>query len=171
MKFDLVKLEALSGDGASIYTVVLGDDPNGISLFDHFVLENRPDYEEEVKDIFRRLRTIGFRTGASENFLKFEEKPGDVPGIRALYDDEDKKLRLYCFRYSNLILILGGGGPKSKDIRSFQEDPKLTQEQDLVNTVAKEIMRLWDEDIIELSEDGYDLLIDETQLDDYEEEA
>jgi hypothetical protein len=27
-----------------------------------------------------------------------------------LYDDEERKLRLYCIRYANVAIILGGGG-------------------------------------------------------------
>ena len=33
-------------------------------------------------------------------------------------------------------MVLGGGGPKPKHIRAFQEDPKLTKENYLVRKIA-----------------------------------
>ena len=63
--------------------------------------------------------------------------PGD--GVCALYDDPDKNLRLYCIRYGSLIVILGGGGHKPKNIKALQEDEKLTKENNLLKAISQEI--------------------------------
>ena len=68
-------------------------------------------------------------------FKLFEGKPGD--GVAALYDKEEHKLRLYCIRYANTIIILGGGGRKVTD--AWQEDPELTDHVELMIRVSKEI--------------------------------
>ena len=52
------------------------------------------------------------------------------------FTDSKKKLRLYCIRFGNVLLVLGGGGPKSKQIRAFQEDPKLMSENLKIRAVS-----------------------------------
>lgn len=60
------------------------------------------------------------RIGALERFFRPEGKIGD--NIHAL-PIESGKLRLYCLRLSNQIVILGNGGVKTS--RTYEEDPKL----------------------------------------------
>jgi hypothetical protein len=56
---------------------------------------------------------------------------------------------LYCIRYGNDIVILGGGGFKPKTIRALQEDKKLEAENYFLRDLSKEItQRLKDKDII-----------------------
>ncbi|MBI9036301.1 MAG: hypothetical protein JEZ03_17710 [Bacteroidales bacterium] len=99
--------------------------------------ENKDSFKSELKDILTRLNTIGKITGAREHFFKLKEgSPGD--GICALYDKPGSKLRLYCIRYGTSLIVLGGGGPKSKNIRALQEDKKLNRE----NQILKEISQL-----------------------------
>ena len=87
--------------------------------------ENINVFLSEIKDIISRLKIIGNKTGAREQFFKINE---DVPddGICALYDIPKKKLRIYCIRYGTLILILGSGGPKN--VKKLQENDKLKNE-------------------------------------------
>ena len=104
---------------------------DGITLFDHFVNENITDYRKEIRFIANRLQEIGNTTGAREKFFKHNEgKPGD--GVCALYDDPDSNLRLYCIRYGNIAVILGGGGPKPDDVKAWQDDEKLTLEAETI---------------------------------------
>lgn len=136
MKYELVKLNKLSGGKASIYTVHLENEQK--TLFDLFLEENKISFKSELKDIVSRLNVIGNKTGAKENFFKQKEgKPGD--GVCALYDKPNSKLRLYCIRYGSSIVILGGGGYKSKSIREFQKDDKLTEKNYFLRQLSKEI--------------------------------
>ena len=134
MKFQLKTLKKLSGDEATIYSVlILGDK---LTLFDTFMADNLVNHKKEVMNIFYRLIAIGNKTGAKENFFRLNEGvPGD--GVCAFYDIPKSKLRLYCVRYGNDFLILGCGGPKSKIIKAWQEDPKLNEEAQLVIKIAK----------------------------------
>ncbi len=116
MKYKLLKLNKLSGNKASIYSVYL--EKEGKMLFDLFLEENKISFKSELKDIVSRLSVIGHKTGARENFFKLNEgNPGD--GVCALYDRPGSNLRLYCIRYGALIIVLGGGGHKPKTIREF----------------------------------------------------
>lgn len=59
--------------------------------------------------------------GALERFFRNEGKMSD--NVKALAIDSHK-LRLYCLRISDQILILGNGGVKNT--RTYQEDDKLS---------------------------------------------
>jgi hypothetical protein len=153
MRIRLVKVKQLSGDHASIYSVIYEDDK--ISLFDKFVYENINSFKSELKDIVLRLKTIGFKTGAREHYFKpFEGKPGD--GVCALYDEPKSNLRLYCIRYGTTLIILGGGGHKPKTIKSLQDDPNLKKENLIIRETSKLISEKLSQGIISFTDDYFD---------------
>jgi len=136
MKIKLEKDLELSGDKASIYVISKNNEAD--SLLDLFYQENESLFINELNAIGKRLFEIGNKYGAREQFFRINEgKPGD--GVCALYDEEESNLRLYCIRYGSLLVIVGGGGPKSKDIKAFQEDTKLTYENKILRELSKEI--------------------------------
>ncbi|HOO68946.1 MAG TPA: hypothetical protein PLS52_03840 [Bacteroidales bacterium] len=150
MKCELKKIEELSGKRTSIYSVLIEDYEQ--TLFDIFIEENRRSHLSEIKDIVQRLKTIGTKTGAREQFFKLHEgNPGD--GICALFDLPEKNLRLYCIRY-NTQIIMGGGGIKF--VRALQQDSKLTKENYLLRELSKQITGRIKEKDIRFSEDGND---------------
>ena len=69
----------------------------------------------------------------------------------------DSKLRLYCIRYGNVAVILGGGGEKPKEMRAWQESDKLTEEASRMIEVSKAIMARLKSGEIEWSRDGMGL--------------
>lgn len=160
VNFRIVRLDDLSGAKATIYSVILEEDEeNETTLFDHFVTENLRDHYDEVKNITGRLSTIGKKTGARDHFFKdWEGRPGD--GVCALYDDPDKKLRLYCVRFGTSVIVIGGGGPKPKTMKALQESEKLTQENEYMKIVSSEIAKRIREKEITWSEDETELLGD-----------
>ena len=136
MKYKLVKLQRLSGDKASIYSVVQNDETE--SFLEIFLRENQISFIDETKNILMRLSSIGHTTGARESFFKiFEGKVGD--GVCALYDEPQSNLRLYCIRYGTQLVVVGNGGPKPKRISAFQEDDKLTEENYFLRWLSGEI--------------------------------
>lgn len=155
MQYEIVEMSEFSGAGATIYSVIENNAHE--TLFDSFVRTYLFKHRNALKNILARLETIGKITGAKEGFFKLNEgKPGD--GVVALFDLPDFTLRLYCIRLGKNVLILGGGAEKSKSIRAWQEDEKLTKEVQkmmkisnliLQNILAKETY--W-------SEDGFELL-------------
>lgn len=78
------------------------------------------EYDEEMDVIVAWLDRIG-ETGALERYFRPEGKYGD--GVSAI-PIESEKLRLYCLRLSDKILIFGNGD--AKDTKSWQESETLS---------------------------------------------
>lgn len=159
MNYEIVEIEPYSGDQAKVYSII----PEGeeVTLFDFFVEENKLVFRDEVMDILKRLHQIGHTTGARESFFKHE---GDSEFVKkygkyvwALYDDEEKNLRLYCLRLSSVAIILGSGGYKDKTTIKWQEDTKLAQEARKVMAYAASILKQLDEGSLYWSQDGSEL--------------
>lgn len=154
MKYKIVELDEFTGNEATIYSVILNNEDK--TLFDKFLEESINSFKDEIIFILDRLETIGNDTGAREIFFKLKEgNPGD--GVVALYDEPDSNLRLYCIKYGAQIIILGGGGQKSKEIRSLQEDNKLKAENYLLRKISKEITERIKDKRIEFVEFGQEL--------------
>lgn len=161
MKVEIIEITQLSGQKSHFYTVAI----NGAeeSLYTAFTKEHISEYGEELKEMMTRMYLMGHRQGAQEWFFKMGE--GSITdNVVALYDRPDRKLRLYCLRYGNATVILGGGGHKST--RTYQEDPKLHSNVLLLQRISK---------IIDEAIRNKDLIIDdngrifcEQILEDYE---
>lgn len=145
MKFRIQKQEQFKGEQAGIYSVYLENEQE--TLFERFLKENIGSFKSEIVDITQRITAINEKTGAREQYFKFKEGvPGD--GVCALYDLPGKHLRLYCIRYGSSLVILGGGGLKEKEIRAFQENEKLRDENYFLRKVSALISeRIHDGDI------------------------
>lgn len=147
MKIELVKSPSLSGKYATIYDVWIDDNT---SLFDRFLAEYFPTHKSEILSIVDKIQTIAQKTGARANFFKENEGTlGD--GVCAMFDVPKYKLRLFCIRYGTEIIILGGGGVK--EVRAWQDDPKLSSEASLIIKIAKHINQAIKDKDIEYSDD------------------
>ena len=152
MKFTITKNLSLSGNKCSIYSVRIEDETE--TLLERFARENTPDYREQVREILLRLRIIGNETGARDSYFKQKEgKPGD--GIEALYDSDESKLRLYCIKNGSIALIMGGGGPKRGG--AWQDYPKLTQENELLQRISNTLMKALVDHDLQWSPNGMEL--------------
>lgn len=154
MKSRLVKLTQFSGNEASVYSVIVNDEEK--TLFDEFISENKNLFLNEIKDIVSRLMTIGHIEGARDQYFKLNEgTPGD--GVCALYDQPKSNLRLYCIKYGKQLIILGSGGLKPKNLRTFQEDDKLKDENYFLRNLSKEITNKMKSDELKFINGGIDL--------------
>lgn len=93
------------------------------SEFEKFMLKfpEGCKYDRDVDVIIGWLEKIGQR-GALERYFKPEGKFGD--GVSAIPIVIGNKVRLYCLRITDQILILGNGGVK--DAKTWQESPTLS---------------------------------------------
>ncbi|HVD97830.1 MAG TPA: hypothetical protein VNB90_06465 [Cytophagaceae bacterium] len=149
MNYKIVKINELSGRKTTIYSVLIEGDNK--TLFEKFIQENLELYRNEIEDILLRTKAIGEKFGAREQFFKHNEgKPGDL--VCALYDNPEKKLRCYCIRYSQLILIMGAGGLKTT--RTWQEDSRLSHEVKRIIQISQDIYKKQLSGDIQISEDG-----------------
>ena len=92
------------------------------SEFEKFLNEFKDNatYNREFNVILLALSKI-IDKGALERFFRNEGRMND--NVKALAIDS-RKLRLYCLRISDQILILGNGGVKTT--RTYQEDSMLS---------------------------------------------
>ena len=104
---------------ASLYSISFEMD--GTTEFEKFVaeFEINATYNRDYQRIIAALQAI-LRIGALERFFRPEGNMND--SVQAL-PIESGKLRLYCLRLSDQIVIIGNGGVKST--RTYEEDPKL----------------------------------------------
>lgn len=104
---------------ASLYSISFEMD--GTTEFEKFVaeFELNATYNRDYQRIIAALQAI-LRIGALERFFRPEGSMND--SVQAL-PIESGKLRLYCLRLSDQIVILGNGGVKNT--RTYEEDPKL----------------------------------------------
>ena len=149
-KIELVELEEFDPAMGHVYSVAVDDSDK--TLFDLFLEENDADYRLELAEIITKLKTMSSKTGFTENYFKLNEGTlGD--GVCAITDLKGK-LRLYCIRFGNILLVLGGGGPKSKLIRALQEDPKLLMENNNVRIISAAMAKAIREKELRIEEDG-----------------
>ena len=78
------------------------------------------EYDDEIDVVILWLDQIAER-GALERYFRPEGKYGDGVGVIPI--DVGNKIRLYCLRLSDKILVFGNGG--IKDARSWQESETL----------------------------------------------
>lgn len=111
MKSKLVRLQRLSGDKASIYSIVTEN--SELPFLDHFIQEHLEIFSQDLISIVSRLKSIGNTVGALDIYFKLDEglKWNDL--VCALFDIPDKNLRLYCIRLNEKIVVVGNGGPKN----------------------------------------------------------
>ena len=97
-------------------------DHSEVSEFEKFLNEfkNNATYNKDFNIILLALSKI-IDKGALERFFRNEGKIND--NVKALAIDS-RKLRLYCLRISDQILILGNGGVKTT--RTYQESETLS---------------------------------------------
>lgn len=107
------------GDNCTIYTLHFLKDIE--SEFEKFISKfiDNAEYSEDYTRIAAFISRIA-RTGALERYFRPEGKIKD--SVVAL-PVTSSKLRLYCLRLSDKILILGNGGVKST--RTYNEDDTL----------------------------------------------
>ena len=113
-------VELLSeSEKVSLYSISFEMD--GTTEFEKFVaeFEMNATFNRDYQRIIAALQAI-LRIGALERFFRPEGSMND--SVQAL-PIESGKLRLYCLRLSDQIVILGNGGVKNT--RTYEEDPKL----------------------------------------------
>lgn len=107
-------------DKVSLYSICFSD--NELSEYENFLVKFKDNAKlnRDFQTIILALEKI-IERGALERFFRNEGRMKD--NLCALSIDS-RKLRLYCLRISDQILILGNGGEKVT--RTYEEDPLLS---------------------------------------------
>lgn len=107
-------------DNVSLYSICF--DGNAVSEYETFVQKFKEDAKlnSEYKTILLAIEKI-VAVGAFERFFRPEGKMNDRVAALAI---DSRKLRLYCLRISDQILILGNGGEKTT--KTYEESEELS---------------------------------------------
>ncbi len=121
-----VKLERINSSGkVAVYSVLYDGETQ--NEFQKFIAKYAAEgaYKNDLGIILARLQKIEI-DGAADRHFRYEGKMREH--IRAIPPNiETSKLRLYCLCFAECILVLGGGGVKTKGTRTWQDDPQLTK--------------------------------------------
>ncbi|MCM1577158.1 MAG: hypothetical protein NC035_09310 [Bacteroides sp.] len=106
------------GESVSLYSVLFKGEQ--YTEFEKFLLtyKDLPEYENDLGVILARIDKI-MEQGAFDRHFRYEGRKSDrLKGLPSSI--ESSRLRLYCVRVSDSVLILGNGGEKRT--RTYQED-------------------------------------------------
>ena len=119
------------GKKTCLYTVRMNDDNQ--TEFDKFLANEEVRANQEFGAILVRIDEIADKYGAQERFFKLKESSA-LDTVAAIWRGD---IRLYCCKYSKVILILGSGGIKKT--RTYQEDDALNNSVKLMAEVSQAI--------------------------------
>ncbi len=129
-KFNLELFE--ESEKVNFYTIHFENDE--YSEFEKFLIGHQSiQFRNDLLRIVSWIDKIG-ETGALERYFRPESKMHDGVGAIPI---EVSKLRLYCLRVSDRILILGNGGHKPKSQRSYNDDPHLNDCVEILSQLDK----------------------------------
>ena len=119
------------GKKATIYTIRLKGEEQ--TEFDKFLSDPSVTSDPEFHALLIRINDIADKYGCQDRFFKLKESKS-TDAVAALWRGS---IRLYCCRYSNIIIILGSGG--TKKTKTYQENPKLQKNVEIMAEVSRKM--------------------------------
>lgn len=137
-------------ENAGLFTICF--EGESYTEFQKFIIKGtenatlQPDLQKILNALQRMMDAVGFL----ERYFRPEGKMKDRV---AAFPIQSSKLRLYCLRLSDKVLIVGNGGHKTK--KTYDEDPEL-------NGYVINLQKL--DELLKLSEQKGTIRIEETNL-------
>lgn len=137
-------------ENAGLFTICF--EGESFTEFQKFILKGhenatlQPDLQKILNAVQHMMNAMGFL----ERYFRPEGKMRDR--VTAL-PIQSSKLRLYCLRLSDSVLIVGNGGPKST--KTYEEDPEL-------NGYVIQLQKL--DDLLRLAESKGEITIETATL-------
>lgn len=117
-----VKLQSvMQTENAGLFSICF--DGESYNEFEKFILKYQEDVtlNRDLQIILATINKMLLQNGFLERYFRPEGKMKD--GVCAL-PIETSKLRLYCLRLSDSVLIAGNGGVK--DVKTYEDNPELS---------------------------------------------
>jgi hypothetical protein len=97
------------------------------------------EYGTEMDTLIAILEFLGDVRGAQQKYFRQENRAEALPpprgAVEALYLDIDNRLRLYCVRLSDEVVVLFGGGIKTAS--AVQDSPDVRMHFQLAQRIAR----------------------------------
>ena len=122
------------GPGGALYSVRF--EGEGKSELDKFLEDRRVQASKEFGSLVSRLEDMVDSFGFRERFFKVRE--GSITDSLAALHYDNGPLRLYCLRWSSVLLIAGSGGIKRT--RTYQDDGVLREAAETLQRVDELIL-------------------------------
>lgn len=143
--FEIVYQE--HGPGGALYSVRFEGEEK--SELDKFLEDRRIQASKEFDSLVSRLEDMVDSFGFKEHFFKIRE--GSIRDSLAAFHYDNGPLRLFCLRWSSVLLIAGSGGIKRT--RTYQDDGVLRD-------AAEKLQRI--DELIQARQKSRDIIIDAT---------
>lgn len=159
MKFTIIHIDDFSGEKANIYTLKYEDKYN--SELQSFFYKFSDSHNEIINDIIERLSNISTRNGIQETFFKQE-----YSGSHNIYRiaNTGREIRLYCIKFSHIILLFGSGGIKKYKTKKNLENPHLQKEIDKLVKTEEAINKRLDSGELKITEHGFEGDLEDLEL-------
>ena len=137
-------------ENAGLFTICF--EGESYTEFHKFILKGtenatlQPDLQKILNALQRMMDAVGFL----DRYFRPEGKMRDRVAALPI---QSSKLRLYCLRLSDKVLIVGNGGPKTT--KTYNEDPEL-------NGYVINLQKL--DELLKLSEQKGTIRIEETNI-------
>lgn len=113
MNFSFIIELVSKGKRTTLYTIRISNETK--TEFEKFIDNKDVKNHRNFGSLVQRIKDVEERHGFRDYWFRYESDP-----VYALFWE---KLRLYCLRWSQTIIILGNGG--IKETRTYQENPHL----------------------------------------------
>jgi|OM-RGC.v1.023323966 hypothetical protein len=143
--FEIVYQE--HGLGGALYSVRFEGEEK--SELDKFLEDRRIQASKDFDSLVSRLEDMVDSFGFKEHFFKIRE--GSIRDSLAAFHYDNGPLRLFCLRWSSVLLIAGSGGIKRT--RTYQDDGVLRD-------AAEKLQRI--DELIQARQKSRDIIIDAT---------
>ena len=143
--FEIVYQE--HGLGGALYSVRFEGEEK--SELDKFLEDRRVQASKDFDSLVSRLEDMVDSFGFKEHFFKIRE--GSIRDSLAAFHYDNGPLRLFCLRWSSVLLIAGSGGIKRT--RTYQDDGVLRD-------AAEKLQRI--DELIQARQKSRDIIIDAT---------
>ena len=134
-----------TGRKANLYTVRIKGEKE--SEYDKFLSDPRIASHSEFNVFNTHIDDIINKYGCQDRFFKLKESKLTDAVVALPWRD----IRLYCCRYSSIILILGSGGIKTTS--TYQKDPQLKHSVEIMAEVSSRVDQRIKEKRITINED------------------
>lgn len=128
-----IRSSGIESEDVRIYSFLVDND--GLMEFEKFLLQykNNSKYQRDLAIILARIRKL-LEDAADDRHFRYEGKMNDR--VRAL-PIESGKLRLYCLKINDNIVVIGNGG--IKNVPRYQDDPHLDMCVKMLQKIDKKI--------------------------------